>query len=225
MTWAAPLVMAVVMEYTLSLPLGDQPRYRLTVTRYGTLTLDHSLVEQLVLAGQISGAEARTHKRRNIVYRTMGRKGNVEVDVRKVDLEVGDRLLLCSDGLNSMIEDTQIAAIVHAAPSPMDAARQLVDAANIAGGDDNITAVIVEVTALKRFRAVSHPRISQLIVWVSLLGWLTACQVAVTNTSQVATFTPRGCGRARRPPKPETSAPPLHPCLWTTAQRAGHLSF
>jgi PPM family protein phosphatase len=144
------LVMAVVMDNTAFLAhVGDSRAYR--IDREGELerlTLDHSLVEQLVLAGQIPAAEARTHKRRNIVYRTMGEKENVEVDVRKVDLEIGDRLLLCSDGLNSMIEDTQIAAIVHAAPSPMDAARQLVDAANIAGGDDNITAVIVEITAL-----------------------------------------------------------------------------
>lgn len=144
------LVMAVVMDNTAFIAhVGDSRAYR--VDRDGDLerlTLDHSLVEQLVLAGQIPAAEARTHKRRNIVYRTMGEKENVEVDVRKVDLEVGDRLVLCSDGLNSMIEDTQIAKIVHDTPSLMDAARQLADAANIAGGDDNVTAVVVEVTAL-----------------------------------------------------------------------------
>lgn len=144
------LVVAVVMDNTAFIAhVGDSRAYR--VDRDGDmerLTLDHSLVEQLVLAGQIPASEARTHKRRNIVYRTMGEKENVEVDVRKVDLQVGDRLVLCSDGLNSMIEDTQIAAIVHETPSPMDAARRLADAANIAGGDDNVTAIVVEVTAL-----------------------------------------------------------------------------
>jgi serine/threonine protein phosphatase PrpC len=141
---------AVVQDNTAFLAhVGDSRAYR--VNREGEperLTIDHSLVEQMVLAGQISAAEARTHKRRNVVYRTMGEKENVEVDVRKVSLEVGDRLVLCSDGLNSMVEDSQIAAIVHQAPSPMDAARRLVDAANISGGEDNITAVVVEVTAL-----------------------------------------------------------------------------
>lgn len=144
------LVVAVVMDNTAYLAhVGDSRAYR--VDRDGDLerlTLDHSLVEQLVLAGQIPASEARTHKRRNIVYRTMGEKDGVEVDVRKVMLEIGDRLVLCSDGLNSMIEDSQIAAIIHAAASPMDATRRLVDAANIAGGEDNITAIVVEVTAL-----------------------------------------------------------------------------
>ena len=144
------LVVAVIMDNIAFLAhVGDSRAYR--VDRDGDLerlTLDHSLVEQLVLAGQIPAAEARTHKRRNIVYRTMGEKDGVEVDIRKVHLEIGDRLVLCSDGLNSMIEDSQIAAIVHEAASLMDAARRLVDAANIAGGDDNITAVVVEVAAL-----------------------------------------------------------------------------
>jgi serine/threonine protein phosphatase PrpC len=112
------------------------------------ITLDHSLVEQLVLARQITASEARTHKRRNIVYRTMGEKESLEVEVKRHILEVGDRLVLCSDGLNSMIEDADIAAITRKAPSVMDAARLLVNAANEAGGEDNITAVVVEVAAL-----------------------------------------------------------------------------
>jgi serine/threonine protein phosphatase PrpC len=144
------VVAAVVLDNIAFLAhVGDSRAYR--IDRDGDLerlTLDHSLVEQLVLAGQIPASEARTHKRRNIVYRTMGEKDGVEVDVRKVHLQVGDRLVLCSDGLNSMLEDSQIASIVHNASSPMDAVRNLVDAANIAGGEDNITAVLVEVTAL-----------------------------------------------------------------------------
>ncbi len=144
------LVVAVVMDNTAFIAhVGDSRAYR--VDRDGDLerlTLDHSLVEQLVLAGQIPASEARTHKRRNIVYRTMGEKANVEVDIRKVDLEIGDRLVLCSDGLNSMIEDTKIAAIVTEDSLSQEASGRLVDAANIAGGDDNITAIVVEVTAL-----------------------------------------------------------------------------
>ncbi len=144
------VVMAVVMDTTAFIAhVGDSRAYRVNLDgELERLTLDHSLVEQLVLARQITASEARTHKRRNIVYRTMGEKENVEVDVRRYDLEVGDRLVLCSDGLNSMIEDTHITALVHDNASAMQASRRLVDAANEAGGEDNITAVVVEVAAL-----------------------------------------------------------------------------
>jgi PPM family protein phosphatase len=144
------LVAAVVQDSTAFIAhVGDSRAYRVNMDgELERLTLDHSLVEQLVIARQITASEARTHKRRNIVYRTMGEKENVEVDVHRYDLQVGDRLVLCSDGLNSMIEDSQIATIAHNAPSVMDAARLLVNAANEAGGEDNITAVVVEVAAL-----------------------------------------------------------------------------
>ncbi len=144
------LVMAVVKNATAYLAhVGDSRAYRLDVDgELERLTLDHSLVEQLVLAKQISAAEARTHKRRNIVYRTMGEKENIEIEVRSVDLSPGDRLILCSDGLNSMIEDGHIAAVVRESTSLVDAARRLVEAANEAGGEDNITAVVAEVTSL-----------------------------------------------------------------------------
>jgi protein phosphatase len=144
------VIAAVVVDTSAFIVhVGDSRAYRLNLDgELERLTLDHSLVEQLVLARQISAEEARTHKKRNIVYRTLGEKENVELELRKVDLEVGDRLILCSDGLNSMVEDAHIAALVHGSPSLMEAARRLVDAANKAGGDDNITVVVVEVTAL-----------------------------------------------------------------------------
>jgi len=129
--------------------VGDSRAYRLDVDgKLERLTRDHSLVEQLVLAKHITESEARTHKRRNVVYRTMGEKEDVEVEIRSFELQPGDRLILCSDGLNSMIEDGQITAIVRQSPSLMDAARRLVDAANDAGGDDNITVVVVEIASL-----------------------------------------------------------------------------
>jgi serine/threonine protein phosphatase PrpC len=144
------LVVAVVLDCDVFIAhAGDSRAYRVNIDgELERLTLDHSLVEQLVLARQITASEARTHKRRNIVYRTMGEKESLEVEVKRHILEVGDRLVLCSDGLNSMIEDADIAAITRKAPSVMDAARLLVNAANEAGGEDNITAVVVEVAAL-----------------------------------------------------------------------------
>ncbi|MBM4423895.1 MAG: Stp1/IreP family PP2C-type Ser/Thr phosphatase [Chloroflexi bacterium] len=144
------LVLVVIGDTTAHIAhVGDSRAYRESLDgELERLTVDHSLVEQLVLAKQITPAQARTHKRRNIVYRTMGEKENIDIEVRTVDLSPGDRILLCSDGLNSMIEDAHIAAIVHESPSLMDAARRLVDAANQAGGEDNITAVVAEIAPL-----------------------------------------------------------------------------
>lgn len=112
------------------------------------VTGDHSLVEQLVRSGQITVAEARTHPKRSVIYRTMGEKEDVEADTRTLELAPGDRLVLCSDGLNGMLEDDQIVAIIRAAASPVQATRQLVAAANAAGGRDNITAIVVDTSSL-----------------------------------------------------------------------------
>lgn len=144
------LVLAVVKGNVAYVAhVGDSRAYYLPLDgELERLTVDHSLVEQLVMAKQITAAEARTHKRRNVVYRTMGEKENIEIEVRVVELSPGDRLILCSDGLNSMIEDGHIAAIARESPSLMDAARRLVEAANEAGGEDNITVVVVETASL-----------------------------------------------------------------------------
>ncbi|MCA9993860.1 MAG: serine/threonine-protein phosphatase, partial [Anaerolineales bacterium] len=103
--------------------------------------------ERLVATGQISREEARHHPQRNVIYRTIGDKSNVEMDTWQVQLRPGDSLLLCSDGLSGMINDETIYQIVTNAPSPQAACDQLVAAANQAGGDDNITAVLVCIAA------------------------------------------------------------------------------
>jgi len=108
------------------------------------VTYDHSLVEQLVLARQITPAQARKHPQKNVIYRTMGQK-DVEPEIRPFQLEPGDRLVLCCDGLHGMIEDEQIEAITREAASPAEAVRKLVDAANEAGGSDNISVIVVEI--------------------------------------------------------------------------------
>lgn len=144
------LVMALVKDSTAHIThVGDSRAYRLTADgELERLTLDHSLVEQLVLSKRITPEQAHTHPQRNVIYRTMGDKEDMEADMRSVELNAGDRLILCCDGLNGMILDEQIAAITCAAASPAEAARRLVEAANEAGGQDNITAIVVEAAAL-----------------------------------------------------------------------------
>jgi len=125
--------------------VGDSRAYLINAQGITPLTVDHSLVERLVDTGQITREEARYHPQRNVIYRTMGDKLKLEVDTASQSFSQGDRLLLCSDGLNGMLEDEVMRQIVmEATNSPQDACDRLVQAANAAGGDDNITVVVVE---------------------------------------------------------------------------------
>ena len=126
--------------------VGDSRAYLINPQGIHRLTTDHSLVERLVATGQITPEQARNHEQRNVIYRTMGDKAKAELESSTVPLQPGDRLLLCSDGLSGMITDEQILAIVRGAPSLQGACEALIQAANAAGGTDNISAVLVEVT-------------------------------------------------------------------------------
>jgi protein phosphatase len=128
--------------------VGDSRAYRINPAGLERLTIDHSLVESLVVANQISREEARDHPQVNVIYRTIGDKQQVEIDVSPVRLTRGDSLLLCSDGLTGMLTDESIHQIVSAAASPQAACDALVDAANKAGGEDNITVMIIKLETL-----------------------------------------------------------------------------
>lgn len=125
--------------------VGDSRAYLLRAGTLRQLTEDHTLVQRMVRAGEITRREADVHPHRNVLVRSLGTEPDVEVDEADLGLLEGDRLLLCSDGLTTMITEQQIQAILEAAPAPQDAAERLVRAANRAGGLDNITAVVVEV--------------------------------------------------------------------------------
>jgi protein phosphatase len=125
--------------------VGDSRAYLINRKGITQLTKDHSLVERLIETGQITRQEARTHPQRNVIYRTIGDKKEVNVDTSNFQFKPGDRLLLCSDGLNGMVDDDVIRNIVmEDGISPQDACEKLVLAAKAAGGDDNITVVVVE---------------------------------------------------------------------------------
>lgn len=142
------LVMAVVTGETSFLSnVGDSRAYLINEREILKITTDHSLVERLVATGKISPQEARTHPQRNMIYRTIGDKSRVETDVFTQRLQVGNYLLLCSDGLNGMITDQKIFDIVHTSTCPQNACDRLVKAANEAGGEDNITVIAVQAIA------------------------------------------------------------------------------
>ena len=125
--------------------VGDSRTYLLRDGRLEQITQDHSLVARLVDAGVIGPEEVRTHPQRNRIYRCLGHKSTVEVDTFTVQLRRGDRLILCSDGLWEMVLDPEIQRIVEQSRSPQRACDALVEAANRAGGEDNIAVIVVEM--------------------------------------------------------------------------------
>jgi PPM family protein phosphatase len=124
--------------------VGDSRVYRLADGQLEQLTVDHSEVQELVLAGVLTREQARTHPRRNVVTRALGGGPDLAADHWLVPAAVGDRFLICSDGLTGELSDEELAALLAAA-SPQQAAEALVAAANDAGGHDNITALVVDV--------------------------------------------------------------------------------
>jgi serine/threonine protein phosphatase PrpC/pSer/pThr/pTyr-binding forkhead associated (FHA) protein len=125
--------------------VGDSRAYLINAAGITRLTNDHSLVQRLVATGQITEQQARMHEQRNVIYRTMGNRAEVEVDTSMHPVAPGDHLLLCCDGLSGQVEDEVIKQIIRAAATPQAACDALIDAANAAGGPDNISAVLIEV--------------------------------------------------------------------------------
>lgn len=140
------MVAAVVVGDAATIAnVGDSRAYLLRRDGISQITVDHSLVERLVATGQITREEAAHHPQRNVVYRVIGDRPKVEADLFEQRLEAGDALLLCSDGLSGMLSDQQMWSIWRAAASPQEACDRLVAAANDAGGEDNISVIIVQI--------------------------------------------------------------------------------
>lgn len=123
--------------------IGDSRLYLLREGELKQLTEDHTLVQEQLSKGMISAEEARHHRLRHVVTQALGQSQRIEIDAFELQLIPGDRLLMCSDGLTDKLEDTAIGEMLARAECPESACRTLVDAANAAGGDDNITVVCV----------------------------------------------------------------------------------
>jgi protein phosphatase len=125
--------------------VGDSRAYLLRSSNLEQITTDHNLVAEMVARGEISAGEAGTHPYRSVVTRALGLQPAVEIDRERRTLQSGDRVLICSDGLTNMVDGDTIRDILLEQSHPTDAVWTLIDAANEAGGIDNISVVVVSV--------------------------------------------------------------------------------
>jgi serine/threonine protein phosphatase PrpC len=131
--------------YWLVVNVGDSRTYHLSGGRLEQVSVDHSVVQELIDSGQITEEEAATHPERHVITRALGSPEGIQPDFFLLPLGSVERLLLCSDGVTGMIGGDEIEEILEAVADPRDAADRLVQAAVAAGGRDNATAVVVDV--------------------------------------------------------------------------------
>jgi serine/threonine protein phosphatase PrpC len=125
--------------------VGDSRAYLLRDGDLRALTEDHTLVQRMVREGRLTPEQAGVHPQRSVLTRALGIEDDLEVDQTTVEVTAGDRLLLCSDGLTAMVDDEDIQKILVGEEDPQAASNALVEAANAAGGQDNITTIVLDV--------------------------------------------------------------------------------
>lgn len=138
------LVVATICGNMLKVANVGDSRLYIVGDEIRQITRDHSLVEELVSIGEINRDEARTHKRKNYITRAIGGCNEVEAEMFCVELKSDDRIIMCSDGLSNMVEDSEILKIVNRNADIEQAVNELVDTANKYGGKDNISVMIIE---------------------------------------------------------------------------------
>ncbi len=155
--------------------VGDSRAYLLHGDVLERVTGDHSMVADMIRQGTLTEEESRVHPNRSVITRALGTDPNMYADTFEVDASPGDRLLLCSDGLTGMLTDERIAEVLGAYGDPEMAVRMLVDAANEAGGHDNISVVVVDIEgeSASTTPARSHRG------WLAVLVWTLAVAAVI----------------------------------------------
>ena len=137
------MVAAVLTDKKLYVAnIGDSRLYVIN-DRIIQVTMDHSLVEELIRSGQLERNKGRNHPEKNIITRAMGSRGEAMPDFFEIDVNPGDKILMCTDGLSNMVEDDEIRDIVEDCATSEDAVSSLINRANYYGGNDNVSVIIV----------------------------------------------------------------------------------
>ena len=136
----------IVGHYAYVANVGDSRLY-VAGEQIQQITKDHSLVQEMVRMGELNAEEARNHPDKNIITRAVGAEDKVEPDFFTVELQEGEIVLMCSDGLTNMLEDEEIRMIISGARDLVEKAESLVEAANANGGRDNISVILIEPCA------------------------------------------------------------------------------
>lgn len=173
--------------------VGDSRAYLLHKGHLQQITRDHSLVADLVESGRITPAQAKTHPKRSYITRALGSDPRTEPDLYEINVKAGDRLLLCSDGLSTMLEDEEIRDILREFSDPQVCASELVEEALAAGGHDNVTVIVVDVAG---FAEARHRKLASktkrtaalvLLLLALILGGAAFALNHITNTSAYLT--------------------------------------
>lgn len=125
--------------------VGDSRAYHFSQRGLRQLTVDHSLVEELIRAGKLKRSEAKNHPRKNVITQAVGLGYRLHGDIFFPEIQAGDKLLLCSDGLSNVLEKRTMENILYDFPEPEDSVRELIDLALKAGAPDNVTALLLEL--------------------------------------------------------------------------------
>jgi PPM family protein phosphatase len=184
--------------------VGDSRAYLLRDGELTRLTQDHSLVDELVRQGKLTEAQAAEHPQRSIITRALGPEPEVDVDTFSYPMQGGDVLLLCSDGLTSMVSEDRVADIIRGSASLDEAADRLIAEANDAGGRDNITVVLSRLAEADGVPNVDQPTIAGAPAMAAEDGQLASAGARERAGVAVAPA-PRKTAR-RLSPRPERTA-------------------
>ena len=149
--------------------VGDSRAYLLHQGKLQQLTRDHSLMADLIEAGQLTPEEARCHPQRSVITRALGSDPCMHPDMYEINVETGDRLLICSDGLSGMVCDNDIESTLARVRDPQRCASQLVNEAIANGGHDNVTVIVADVTGFAEVRRKKMARKTKLSIALVLV--------------------------------------------------------
>lgn len=149
--------------------VGDSRAYLLHQGKLQQLTRDHSLMADMIEAGQLTPEEARTHPNRSVITRALGSDLRLHPDIYEINVETGDRLLVCSDGLSGMVLDSDIESTLCRIQDPQRCASQLVNEAIANGGHDNVTVIVADVTGFAEARRKKMARKTKISIALVLV--------------------------------------------------------